>query len=83
MFPRTSLVTLRLTPPQAETVYYELLGLLAHYTDPASPNLDADSETALRLAVSQLNSGLTRVHALGELQLQQLRAITSTAQESA
>lgn len=83
MYPRTTYVNLRLTPTQAELVYYELLGLLAYYTESTSPALDSDSETSLRLAVSQLSAGLTRANALGELQLQQLRAITSTPQEVA
>lgn len=77
MYPRPTCISIRLTPAQAEAVYYELLGLLAYYSEPASVDLDADSETSLRLAVAQLDAGLTRANALGELQLQQLRAITS------
>lgn len=76
MYPRQALITLRLSPSQAEVVYYELLGLIAHYAETAG-TLDAEAETALRLAITQLNAGLARANALGELQLEQLRAITS------
>lgn len=82
MYPRQTCVTLRLTPSQAEDVYYELLGLIAHYSTTNAAALDPATETALRLAVAQLEAGLARANALGDLQLQQLRAIT-TPQEVA
>jgi hypothetical protein len=77
MYPRPASVIVRLTPSQAEVLYFELLGLISFYGEATSPDLGDDSETALRLAIAQLDAGLTRAAALGELQLQQLRAITS------
>jgi hypothetical protein len=77
MYPRTTFVQLRLAPDDAEVLYYELLGLLAYYQQDVPHTLEPQAETALRWAANQLEAGLARAQAVGDFQLQQLRAVTS------
>jgi hypothetical protein len=80
MYPRTPSVHLRLSPPQSEFLYWELLGLLAYYAGNGATIEPAD-EQALRLAISQLESELARASAQADIQLAQLRRL-ATHQES-
>ena len=73
MFTQPSTVHLRLQPQQAEFIYFELLGLLAHYNDTCTP-LDSSEERALLSAVTQLELGIQRSQAVADVQLEQLRA---------
>lgn len=73
MFTQPSTVHLRLQPQQAEFLYFELLGLLAHYNDTRTP-LDSSEERALLSAVTQLELGIQRSQAVADVQLEQLRA---------
>ena len=73
MFNQASTVHLRLPSQQAEFIYFELLGLLAHYKDTAT-SFDPADECALLSAVTQLELGIRRSKAAADLQLEQLRA---------
>jgi hypothetical protein len=73
MFTQPSSVHLRLQPQQAEFIYCELLGLLAHYKD-AGTTLGNGEEHALLSAITQLELGIQRSQAAADLQLEQLRA---------
>lgn len=77
MYPRRSSIRLQLSPQQAEFLYWELLGLLDYYQQPGGHRLEPHEEAALRIAASELELGLTRATAVAELQLEQLRAMTS------
>jgi hypothetical protein len=77
VYPRTSTIRLQLPPQQAEYLYWELLGLLDHYQQHLTPQLEPQEEAALRSAAVQLEAGLKRAEAIAEHQLQQLRAITN------
>jgi hypothetical protein len=80
MYPRTSSVSVKLTPTQAEFIYWELLALLDHYRKSSTPLEPAD-ESAILQATSQLELGLKRAEAVAELQLEQLRSIAKDAGE--
>jgi hypothetical protein len=82
MYPRPSTVSLKLTAQQAETVFWELLGLLDHYRS-LGPALEPTDESALLCAISQLELGIKRAEAVAELQLENLRVIARKAQEQA
>ena len=82
MYPRPTTIHFRIAPAHAEILYYELLGLLAYYQEEASPDLDDNTEVALRLGINQLEAGLARANAIGEFQLEQLRTITNKNIES-
>lgn len=73
MHSRPTPVLLRLPASQAETIYFELLGLLAHYRD-SKTNLEPSDECALLSAVTQLELGIERSQRVAEVQLEQLRA---------
>lgn len=73
MFARPSAVHLRLAPEHAETLCFELLGLLAHYRD-SGAILVPQEEAGLLSAIAQLELGIKRAEAAGQLQLEQLRA---------
>jgi hypothetical protein len=73
MFPRPSAVHLRLSPPQAETLYFELLGLLAHYRE-SNTSIEPNDERALLSSITQLELGIQRAQAVAETQLQHMRA---------
>lgn len=73
MFARSSAVHLRLSPQQAQTIHFELLGLLAEYRDGAC-DLEPADERALLTAITQLDLGIQRAEAVASTQLEQLRA---------
>lgn len=73
MFTQPSTVHLRLHPQQAEYIYFELLGLLAHYKD-SGITVDPSEERALLSTVTQLELGIQRSQAVADTQLEQLRA---------
>lgn len=73
MFNQPSTVHLRLHPRQAEFIYCELLGLLAHYKETGITFGDGE-ERALLSAVTQLELGIQRAQAAADVQLEQLRA---------
>jgi len=75
MYPRLSTLSIRLTPQQAETLLWEVLGILDHYKTTGLV-LDAQDETALRTAAAQLEAGIKRSEAVAAHQLEQLRALT-------
>lgn len=77
MYPRQSTIRLQLTPQQSEFLYWELLGLLDYYQADSSPALDPQEESTLRQLATALEAGLKRAEAIADLQLQQLRAITT------
>lgn len=76
------MVSIRLTARQAEFLYYELLGLAADHKTSTS-RIDAADEAGLLLAINQLEAGLTRANAIGELQLDQLRTLVARSQSTA
>ena len=80
MYPRPSTVTIKLTAQQAESVFWELLGLLDHYRNLGS-SLDASDESSLLCAITQLELGIKRAEAVAETQLESLRAIARKAKE--
>lgn len=80
MYPRPSAVNVRLSAPQAEFVFWELLGLLDHYRTTGT-HVDPGDEGALLSAISQLEIGVKRAEALADSQLDQLRAIAKDAKE--
>lgn len=82
MYPRPSAITLRLSAPQAETIYWELLGLIDHYRH-RDGDLEPSDEGALLAAISQLEIGIKRAETIAEVQLEQLRAIAKDAKERA
>jgi len=73
--PRQRTITLRLAPTQAETLFWEVLGLLSYYEN-ESHVLEADDEKALRLVVVQLEAALKHCESLASHELELLRAIT-------
>lgn len=73
MYPRPLAVTVRLTPAQAEAIYWELSGTLRHYKDTGT-TLDSSDEQAILLALGQLELGLKRAEAIASVQLEHLRA---------
>jgi hypothetical protein len=80
MYPRPSTVSIRLSAPQAETIFWELLGLLDHYRTNAT-NMEPSEESALLSAISQLELGIKRAETLADTQLEQLRAIAKDVKE--
>lgn len=72
MYPRPLAVCLRLTPAQAEAIYWELTGSLGHYKN-VGTQLEASDEQAILLALGQLELGLKRAEAVAAVQLEHLR----------
>jgi hypothetical protein len=82
MYPRPSTVSLKLTAQQAETIFWELLGLLDHYRS-LGPSLEASDESALLSAITQLELGIKRAETVAEVQLENLRVVARKAKEQA
>lgn len=80
MYPRPSTVSIRLSAPQAETIFWELLGLLDHYRTTTAV-IEPAEEGALLSAISQLEVGIKRAETIADTQLEQLRAIAKDAKE--
>jgi len=79
MYPRPSSVSIRLSAQQAETIYWELLGILEHYRG-LKNNLEPDDEGAILSAITQLETGIKRAEAIADSQLEQLRRCYLDAQ---
>jgi len=72
MYARKMSVNLRLSPRDADFIYYELLALVDHYgPDGDGCKLELADESALLLTIGQLGVGLARAKAVGSLQLEQ------------
>jgi hypothetical protein len=80
MYPRPSSVSVRLSAHQAETIYWELLGLLESYRSKDVP-LEVDDEGAILSAITQLEVGIKRAEAIADVQLEQLRRSFIDAQQ--
>jgi len=72
---RHKYVTLRLSPHQADWLYYELLGNLADYT--SRDCIQPEEETAVRNILADLELGLELAMKSLELELHRLRSITA------
>jgi hypothetical protein len=77
-------VSLRLTPHDADWIYWELLALTEHYS-PIGDGCDLEprEEAALRSAISQLELGLARAEAQAQAhQDHQLKLLRGTGKPS-
>ncbi len=75
MYPRLTTLSIRLSPQQAETLLWEVLGILDHYKT-TGLTLEPQDEAALRTAATQLEAGIKRAESVAAHQLEQLRALT-------
>jgi len=80
MYPRPSAVSIRLSAPQAETIYWELLGILDHYRSKKIA-LEIDDEGALLSTITQLEVGIKHCEAIANVRLDQLRRAFTDAQQ--